>query len=147
MNRLVILILAMFSLSAFANRGGVGGFEGGSIHFKRNSTWVNVMTNKTLCLNSNDDYQARVSKRPTPEERSRRDYKPPRWNEKMMIYQPRVDLKQVCRRGAPRFGRDEECRDRDKEWVPRVQKRDLRVIIRDGDRGAGKEITVRVPDC
>ena len=148
MNKVFLFVLGIFSLSAlaFSRGGGVGGFEGGSIHFKRNSTFVNVMVNKTLCLNSQDSYQAMVSKRRTPEERSR-GVKPPKWNEKMMIYQPRVDLKEVCRRGAPRFGRDQECRDHDKEWVQSIQKRDLRVLIRENDRGAGKEIIVRVPDC
>jgi hypothetical protein len=41
-----LISIYFISLSAFA---GVGGIDGGSVHFQKNSTWVNMVYNKNLC--------------------------------------------------------------------------------------------------
>jgi hypothetical protein len=41
-----LLSIYFISLSAFA---GVGGIDGGSVHFQKNSTWVNMVYSKSLC--------------------------------------------------------------------------------------------------
>lgn len=43
---LKIFSIYLLSLSAFA---GVGGIDGGSVHFQKNSTWVNMVYSKKLC--------------------------------------------------------------------------------------------------
>ena len=42
----LILIFLIFITNAHA---GVGGIDGGSVHFQKDSTWVNMVYSKTLC--------------------------------------------------------------------------------------------------
>lgn len=140
MKRFAILFLSLFSLITHAGIGGVAGgsseshSSGGSIHFQSDSTYVNPMYNRTLCLNSRDVYEAVVRKcvKYVREDGERKCVK----TSKTKIYQPRISSRTRCN-----GRRDDECYSR--ESYRYTQGRTRYINVRRASYETTEKVTVR----
>ena len=130
-----LLILSfLFSLSATA---GVGGIDGGSVHFQKDSTWVNMVYSKSLCF-KDSQYFAK-SRKCTGWERSS-DERRCKKHKIAQIVQPMHSTRQRCKKME-----EEGC----KEWetIKYVQKRDRLVKFKDEDDNVVRVEKLRVKGC
>lgn len=132
----LLLVLAFWSLPSFP--GGIGGYEGGSILFQRESTFVNAAYSSTLCLNRADVYEAVVHFC----ESQRTETESCRQLVRKRIFQPRVSTRLIC---ADRSLRDGESCPQYTE-VPFVQERE-RYLVRRVDSRVVEERTFVIPYC
>lgn len=132
MIKLVVALLWSISIQA-----GVGGIEGGTVHFQKDSTWVNMVYSKSLCY-SNEKYFAKGRKctkwRRDSDDRKCEEYVP-----KLMI-QPEYSTRMRCKKRD-----DDNCI----EWevVKYRQKRDRVVRFKDEDGNVIKTEALRVKSC
>ena len=127
--------------------GGVGGFDGGSafgkigkgpILFQEDSTHVNPLYNRTICLTGDDYYRANIQRfvyeRPGHDD-SNYELVPD------VIFQSRVSMQNKC------FRRDNDGKCRKSEWVRFVQPRDRIIEVRNGGDDVVDRVQVRIPRC
>lgn len=131
---LKIILILIWSSATFA---GVGGIDGGSVHFQKNSTWVNMVYSKKLCF-KNDTFFS-PSRKCVKWDRHSDDkecikYKP------IVMKQPKFSTRQRCHKSD-----DDGC----KEWitVPYVQKRNKLVKFLDEDNNIIKIEKLRIKGC
>lgn len=145
MRYLIGLFVILFSFHLFADEGGVGGFVGrqtGSILFQLHSLNVNPLTNDTLCLNRNDEYQAMVGPFYSKDDRNREVRV-----DRFQAFQPRVSLQEDCSNWRdPGGDRTRYCRRADRVWVPFVQER-YRTVPVMGEVGVDYYQDVTIPRC
>jgi hypothetical protein len=132
MYKLIIMLLWSLNLQA-----GVGGIEGGSVHFQKDSTWVNMVYSKKLCYQDQTFYAP--GKKCLKWERDSDDRRCVK-SVKTLMVQPEYSTRMRCKK------RDD---DRCIEWevVKYHQKRDRVVRFKDEDGHVIKTQAFRVKGC
>ncbi len=129
-----IILIALFSQSLYA---GVGGIEGGSVHFQKDSTWVNMVYSRTLCYKEKAYFaKSKKCKKWDRDSDDRRCVK----SKIETIIQPMHSTRQRCKKQE-----DDKCVLW--ETVPFTQKRDRIVKFKDEDGNILKVENLRVKKC
>lgn len=133
---LKIILILLWSTATFAGAG-IGGIDGGSVHFQKNSTWVNMVYSKKLCFKNDSFYAPSIKCTKWKNDGDRRKcvkQKP------IIMVQPKYSTRQRCKKME-----DDKC----VKWltVPLVQKPDRVVKFLDDDRRVIRVEKLRVKSC
>ena len=133
MKSTLLAIAFLISGSAFART------SGAHIHFQKDSTWVNALYSRTLCLNSaTDTYEATISV--CVEWRNEDGDRDCVQRGTKMAFQPRVSTRQRCARYS-----NDDCKAY--ETVAYVQSPERNVTIYDNEDQVVGTKMVTVPFC